>query len=102
MQRRERNVPLEVSKHVLIDQNRPVVVRTAMDHPVADRNRIDILGFAQPLRRHGNRGRNIGDVVSTIVPIDEQSAVACLCAQVWARTNSIDLSLEQAAKLLRT
>ena len=39
MQRRERNVALESRKHVVVDQDRPIVVRAAMDDAMADRDR---------------------------------------------------------------
>ena len=42
VKRRQRNVAFQSRQHVLIDPNRPVVVRAAVYDAMPDRNRIDL------------------------------------------------------------
>ena len=43
VQRRQRNVAFEPSEHVVVDQDRPVVFRAAVDHAMPDRDRSKLL-----------------------------------------------------------
>ena len=45
MQRCERNICLEVRNHRLVNSDRPVVFRAAMDDPMADRDQVEALGL---------------------------------------------------------
>ena len=40
MQRRKRNIPLQARKYVFVDQNRPVIVRAAMNDAMTDRDKL--------------------------------------------------------------
>jgi hypothetical protein len=42
MQRRQRCITLQPAHHVMVDQHRPVVVGTAVDHPMSNRVRGDV------------------------------------------------------------
>ena len=50
MQRRERDVALELCDHRPVDHDGTVVVRPAMHDPVADRGEVEALRLAQPGR----------------------------------------------------
>ena len=49
-------------QHVFVDQDRPVVVGAAMNNAMADRDKIDVLGLAQPICCARNRRRDIDTV----------------------------------------
>ena len=48
MQRRERNEPLEVCDHFGVDQSWAIVIRAAVNNPMADCDRLEILRVLQP------------------------------------------------------
>jgi hypothetical protein len=102
MQRRERNVLLEASEHVLVDQNRPVIVGPAMDHAMADGHKFHFLRLPQPVRRHSDRGGYIGDFFRAILLVDQRRAFACLRPHARPRSNSVNLPFEQAAERVGT
>ena len=72
MQRRERNVSLEVCDHRMVDHDRPVVFRPAMHDPVADRDQVQALRLAKPGRHHGNRRGDVPDLVRRIGLVDQR------------------------------
>ena len=59
MQRRQRRVALEVREHLVVDHDRLVVSRSAMNDPMADGDRLELLRRAQPGSRDLQRGRNV-------------------------------------------
>ena len=45
MQRRQRTQGLQFLEDLVVDQDRPVMVRSSVDHPMTDRHRRDFLRF---------------------------------------------------------
>ena len=72
MQRRQRNISLEIGDHRTIDHDRPVVLRSAMYDPMADRDQVEVLHLAKPARYHGNRGRHVRDHVRGVGLVDQR------------------------------
>ena len=92
MQRCKRNIPLQARKHVFVDQNRPVIVRAAMNDAMTDRGKLYARGLAQPFG--GDRGsrRHIGDFGRCIRLIDQGGPARRFRAQARPRANSVHLS----------
>ncbi len=99
MQGRERNEALQARNHVVVDQDRPVIVRTAMDHAMTDCDGIELLRLAQPGSDLLHRGRKVGRVLHAIALVDQPCSVGSLGAQPRARSDAVHLALDQALEI---
>ncbi len=103
MKRRQRNVAFQSRQYVLIDPDRPVVVRAAMHDAMPDRNRIDLQLSAQPGACCRERGRDIADGFALIAAVDQHGAIGRGDAQPRPASDAVHLALDlalQAAVLL--
>ena len=98
VQRRERDETLEIGEHGRIDQDRPVVARAAMDDPMPDRDRLELLRVAQPRCRRAKRGGDVGHALARIGLVDQNRAVGRNGAQARPRADAVNLALDQAAQ----
>ena len=96
MQRRERRIAFEPRKNLFVDQDRLIVLRSAMDHAVADGGRFKLLRFAQPRTSRLQRRRNILQLLGRIGLVDQLRLVCCFGAQPRLASNAVHLALEQA------
>ena len=96
MERRQRDQALKLVQHIDVDQDRPVIPRTAVHDPMPDRGRLVPVGFAQPFACYGEGGRDVGDAFGRVGFIDEQSAVGVHGAQPRLGTDAVHLPLDQA------
>lgn len=76
VQRRERNVTLEMREHLRVDQDRSIVFGTAVNNAVADRDEIEGLRLAQPIAGGDDRRGNVADLPLIVSFIDQRRAVA--------------------------
>jgi hypothetical protein len=92
MQWCERNIPLQARKHICVDQNRPVVVRPAMNDAMTDRDELYAWRLAQPFG--GDRGCRgyVSDFSRWIRVVDKEGSVRCFGAQSRTCANSVYLS----------
>src|SRR5262249_56806707 len=70
VQGRERNIALELREDALVDQYRPIELRTAVYDPMADRDRLEVLRLTQPAARDGERRRHVGHIVRRVGLVD--------------------------------
>ena len=92
MQRCKRNIPLQARKHVFVDQNRPVIVRAAMNDAMADRDKLYAGGLAQPFGGGRSSRRHISDFGRCIRLVDQRRPVRRFSAQARPGANSVNLS----------
>src|SRR4029077_2871508 len=59
MQRREWNKPSEVGDHLGVDLSWAIVVRTAVNNPMTDSDRLEVLTIPQPPSSGPHRSRDV-------------------------------------------
>src|SRR3954454_16166449 len=96
MQGCERRVLFESCKNVLIDHDRLIVLRPAMDDPVANRGRLELLRFAQPGAGSLECRRNILQLLGWVSLINQLYLVRALRAQPRLRSDAVHLPFDQA------
>src|SRR6516165_7141075 len=102
MKRRQRNVALKPRNHCLINANRPVIVRAAMNHAMTDGNKIDILHLPQPSCRLVNGSGQVRNLKRTIAPIDQGRFCVAFSPQTGLRSHAIDLALDETLEIFRS
>src|SRR5262245_51876009 len=100
MQGRERNIALELREHALVDQYRPIELRTAVHNPMADGDRLEVLRLTQPSAGDGERRRHVGHIVRRVGLVDKCRAVGCFGLKSWPRANTTHLPLDQPLELV--
>jgi hypothetical protein len=99
MQRRQGDVLLQIGEHAVIDQDRSIVLGTAVDDPMSDRNRIDVMFLAEP-GSGGVQGRgHVGDLVAFEVLVHDVRAVGAARAQSWLRSDAVDLPFDLTGQI---
>src|SRR6516162_903550 len=86
----------------MIDDDRAIVFRPAMDDPVAHRDKIEALSFAEPLCYRGNRSRDIRYLLRFITPVDQGRFVVCLGSEPRLGTYPVDLTFDEPFELTIT
>ena len=71
MERRQRNIAFEMGQNLIIDEDRPVVLRTAMRDAMPHCDRLQLLGIAQPRPRGLERGSDVAYLLRSIGLIDQ-------------------------------
>ena len=99
MQRRQRDEPLQAGHHAMVDQHRPVIVRTAMNDAMADGHRVDAKLVAQPFAGDAHRGRNVRDGLDRIGAVGQRIAVCAARAQSRTTADAIHLALDLPPQL---
>jgi hypothetical protein len=92
MQRRERRILLQTCKHVVVNENGPVIFWSAMDHTVTNRNKLELLVLMQPPPRHGDCGPDVWHLIPTVFPVNQNGLVIGLSAQPRPSANAIHLA----------
>src|SRR5579883_2847213 len=99
VQGRERNIAFETAQHVFADQNRPVVIRAAMDDPVPDSGRADFTFLAKPGPRSMECVRYVQHFAWRIRYLGENRAVSRSSSQLRACADAVYLTLDLAFKI---
>src|SRR5262249_23707046 len=99
VQRRERAEPFKARQHIFVDDDRAIVVGTAMNDAVANRDEPDLLRLAQPRagRRQG-RG-DIWDFLRCISFVDQGAAIARFGAKPRPGADAVDLALDETLRI---
>ena len=95
MQRRERNEPREVCDHFGVDLSWAIVVRTAVNNPMTDSDRLEVLRVLQPPSRGSHRGRDVWHLFQRIGLVDQERVVRPVRTQTRPRSNSVKLTFHQ-------
>jgi hypothetical protein len=98
VKRRKRHEPFQASHHVVVDQYRPVVVRTAMNNPMPHRHWGDAKLVPQPYARGSHGRRNVRDSFDWIGAVRDGLAACATRSQAWAAPYAIDLPLDLRPK----
>ena len=99
MQRRERYIALEFGDDICCQAHRAAVFRPAVNHAVTDRDKIDFLGFAQPVAGFLGCRRKVRHFFSRIGLVDQRFLVRPGSAQPRPGANSIHLTLDEAIEI---
>src|SRR3977135_467953 len=95
MKRGQRDEPLQPGYDAVVDQHRPVIVRTAMNDAMTDGYRADAKFVPQPSACDAHRGRNVRNRFDRIGAVDQWIAVRTARPQARATANAIHLALDQ-------
>ena len=96
MKRGQRDEPLQPGYDAVVDQHRPVIVRTAMNDTMTDSHRADAKFVAQPSACYSHRGRNIRNQFDRIGAVGQWIAVRTARPQARTTANAIHLALDQS------
>ena len=99
MKRGQRNEPLQPGYDAMVDQHRPVIVRTAMNDAMTDSHRVDAKLVAQPFACDTHRGRNVRDRFYRIDAVGQRIAVRTARPQARTTANAVHLALDMPPKL---
>src|SRR5882762_6905605 len=99
MKRGKRNEPLQPGYDAMVDQHRPVIVRTAMNDAMTDSHRVDAKLVPQPFACDTHRGRNVRDRFDRISAVGQRIAVCIARPQARTTANAIDLTLDLPPQL---
>src|SRR5258707_11014186 len=92
MKRSQRNEPLQPGYDAMVDQHRPVIVRTAMNDAMADSHRSDAKLVPQPFACDTYCCRNIRNRFDRIDTVGQRIAVRAVRPQAGTTANAIDLA----------
>jgi hypothetical protein len=99
MQRGQRDEPLQPGDDAVVDQHRPVIVRTAMNDAMTDGHRADAKFIPQPSACDTHRGRNVRNRFDRIGAVGQRFAVLAARPQARTTADAIHLALDQAPQL---
>ena len=100
VQRRKRHIARKISEHLVIDQDRAIVGRAAMDDAMADRDGLELAGVPQPDSRGPDRGRNVRHVARGVLLVDQRRAVRAPRAQPWPHADTVHLAPDERLDLV--
>ena len=92
----QRDVSLQLRQYVLIDSDRPVVIRAAMHDAMSDGHRLNPHIVPQPSTRHRQRCGDVADGFIFITAVDQHGAVGPGGAQPRPASDAIYLALDLA------
>src|SRR3981189_2834891 len=75
MKRGQRNEPLQPGYDAMVDQHRPVIIRTAMNDAMTNRHRSDTKLVAQPFACDTNCRRNVRNRFDRIDTVGQRIAI---------------------------
>jgi hypothetical protein len=81
-------------KDFIVDQHGFVIVGTAVDHTMTNRNRREVLGFLEPGRCHADCGRNICHAFRRIGLVNQNCLVRALHPQSRLCSDTRHLALD--------
>ena len=99
MKRGQRHKPLQPRYDAVVDQHRPVIVRTAMDHAMADCHRADAEFVPQPSAGDAHCGWNVRNQFNRIGAVGQRFVVRTARPQARTTANAIDLALDLPSQL---
>src|SRR5258707_9701250 len=94
MKRGQRDEPLQPGYDAVVDQHRPVIVRTAMNDAMTDGYRADAKFVPQPSACDAHRGRNVRNRFDRVGAVCQGIAVHAVCPQPRTAADAIDLALD--------
>src|ERR1700722_19232338 len=98
MQWRERREPLQMRDHTMIDQYGTIVIGTAVDDPMADREWAQLQFIPQPRIREHHGGRNIRDRLYRKGAVRQDSAGGAGGAQPSTAADPVHLPFDLPAQ----
>ena len=101
MQRRQRYEVLQRRQDVVIDEDRLLEARAAVNHPVTDRHRqLPGQGLAEPGLQDRDRRRGVRHIRRCEGPLGKHLPVGLLDQHLWLDPDALDLPLEAPAQIL--
>ncbi|MGY4315615.1 hypothetical protein ACVWW1_004942 [Bradyrhizobium sp. JR3.5] len=94
MQRCEADEPVQAGDHPVVNQDRPVEVRTAVHHAMPDSYRVNAKLVSQPCAGDAHCGRDIRNGFNRIGAVSQRIAAHTSCPQARPTANSVDLALD--------
>jgi len=99
VERRQGNVAREVGENVVVDPDRPAIIRSAVNNAMPDRDRIKSLCFAQPAPCSRQRSWNVRYSFRCVRLIDELAFARAFGSHSRLRPDTVDLPLDQALRV---
>ena len=99
MKRGQRYKPLQLGYDAMVDQHRPVMVRTAMNDAMTDSHRVDAKFVPQPSACDAHCCRNVRNRFDRIGAVGQWLTVRTARPQAGTTANAIHLALDQPLQL---
>ena len=97
MQRRERNIALEIGDHLGIHLDRTIVVRPAMNDAMTDGDQIEALCIPQPRPGRPHGGGDVWDAFRRIGLVDQEETLFGPCARSRGRdADAVEFAFHEA------
>ena len=99
MKGRKRYIALKMRHNFRRQPNRTAEFRPAMNHAVADRNKIDLLCFTQPVTGFLRGRRKVWHLFNRIGLVDQRLLVRPGSAQPRPGANAVHLAFDEAIEI---